>query len=77
MAKNILEQLGEVSVPPPPANLNDDVHQQLNSQLLMSQVWEFAICVLPVSCVLFARGLVALLMFTLTGRFDSPNMKGK
>lgn len=77
MAKTVLEQLREVSVPPTPANLNDDVHQQLNSWLLMSQIWEFAICVLPVTYVLFSRGLVALLMFTLTGRFDSPNMKGK
>jgi hypothetical protein len=72
MSSRLLEELAEWEVPPPPVELDREVHHRLNRWLLAQQLIDLACCALPYALVHFARGVWALMALTLTGRCELP-----
>jgi hypothetical protein len=74
MADIFLEQLGELEVPPPPAEFDSQLHDRVNESLLGAQLMELIVEVMPWAMVEMARAFVGLVLFTLTGRYitESP-----
>jgi hypothetical protein len=69
MSVDLFEQLAKQEVPPVPENLSSRVHERLNRALLVLQVTEFLVRVLPYCAFLFARAVVAMITFTASGRY--------
>ena len=47
MASDLLEQLAQLEVPPPPAELNQQVHQRVNRSLLVLHVLDLGLRAMP------------------------------
>lgn len=62
-------QLAEQPVPPPPSDLERHVHQRVNRWLLGSHLLEMAARAAPFAIGHLARGFVAAVSFTATGKF--------
>ena len=77
MAKELLDELRTVEIPPLPEDFDDRVHHQLNHWLVASHLLEFAGRALPVAFGHFAAAVLALAAFSLTGRFDFVPTKGE
>jgi hypothetical protein len=69
-ADNFLEQLGEVDVPPPPAEFDAQLHDRVNESLVGLQLAEFLVHALPAAILEMARALAGAVSFTVTGRYD-------
>jgi hypothetical protein len=69
MPRSVLDQLGEQQVPERPVAFRQRLHQRLNFRLLIVQVVEIAVCVLPYAFIYFLKTLVGAVGFSLTGRF--------
>ncbi len=72
MATDFLEKLAEADIPPVPEALDREVHQRLNYVLLTLHVLDFMLRAVPFAMLHFGRGLVGLIRYTLTSRFESP-----
>ncbi|MBI3838895.1 MAG: hypothetical protein HY288_13310 [Planctomycetia bacterium] len=70
MASNLFERLAESEVPPPPAQFDTQLHDRVNRRLIETQVVDLILCGLPWAFLHFARALVGLIAFTLTGRYE-------
>lgn len=70
MADNFLEQLGELEVPPPPAQFDSQLHERVNESLLGVQLTELVVEVMPMAIAEMARAFVGFVTFTLTGRYE-------
>jgi hypothetical protein len=69
MSSNLLEQLAELEVAPPPPQFDRELHQRVNRTLLAQQVADLAIGAVPLAAVEFLRAVAAALAFTMTGHF--------
>lgn len=67
---NLLEQLADLEVPPPPAQFDEQLHERVNRSLVTWQLVDLAVNGLPWALLHLARALVGLVSFTLTGRYD-------
>ena len=72
MATDLLEQLAKAEIPPVPETLDRQVHQRLNCVLLTLHVLDFMLRAAPFAVLHFGRGLVGLVRYTLTSKFESP-----
>lgn len=68
---NLLEQLAELEVPPPPPQFDKQLHQRVNRSLVISQFLDLLVAGLPWAMLHFARAVVGLVAFTLTGRYEA------
>ena len=69
MNHDFLEQLAELEVPEPPAEFDRQLHGRVNQWLLVQQLLDLALRGLPWAVLCFARALVGLGAFSITGRF--------
>ncbi len=69
MSIDLLEQLAETEVPPPPARLDRDVHRRVNQSLLLLHFAELLFKALPYAIVHLTSGLLGLLNFSVTGKY--------
>jgi hypothetical protein len=73
MASDLLEQLAELEVPPPPAGLDRQVHQRVNRSLLVLHLLDLGLRAMPWAMWHLSRALVAGLLRTAIGRWpDRP-----
>ena len=73
MSLNLLDELSQQPVPPPPADFGRRVHRRLNGWLLGGQLADFAVRGMLFAALHFFRALAAGVTFTLTGRHsDKP-----
>jgi hypothetical protein len=68
---NLLDQLADLEVPPPPAQFDRQLHERVNRSLLTSQLVDLAASGLPWAFLHFARACVGFIAFTLSGRYDT------
>ena len=73
---SILERLADWEVPPPPAQFDSQLHDRVNRSLVATQLVDLIVHGLPWALLHFARALVGLVAFTVTGRYE-PNKKKK
>ncbi len=66
---NLFEQLSKTQPPPAPSDFGQQVHQRLNSRLLVVHLADFVTRCLPYAMFHFSLALIGLILFTLTGRF--------
>ena len=76
MASNLFERLAESEVPPPPVQFDTQLHERVNRTLVGTQLVDLLLCGLPWACLHFARAVMGLIAFTLTGRYEN-NPKNK
>ena len=71
MEHDIFAQLGaEAEAPPPPPNDFDSaLHNRLNRSLLFLHITEFVCKTCGYACAHFARGVLALIVYTFSGRY--------
>ena len=72
---NLLEQLADLEVPPPPAQFDRQLHQRVNRSLLVWQLVDLVVSAMPWAMLHFARALVGLITFTVTGRYERKPKK--
>lgn len=77
MARNLLKDLAKMEIPPPPKDLNREVHQRLNSWLLVQQLADLAVKGMAYALGHFLRTLALGLFFSLTGHDPLPPQKTK
>jgi hypothetical protein len=73
MSNELLAQLAEVEVPPPPPQFDTELHTKLNRSLAMQQLFDFAFSAIPLAALELARAVIAMLTVTVSGKF--PNQK--
>ncbi len=73
MASNLLEQLAEVEVPPPPDHFDKQLHARVNRTLVAAQFVDLAVSGLPWALLQFAKAFVGLIAFSLTGRYETKS----
>lgn len=73
MTPDLLEQLAEMEVPPTPAHFDDQLHDKVNRWLVATQLIDLAFSGLPWALGHFGRAFVGLIIFTVTGRYDSKS----
>jgi hypothetical protein len=71
MATNLLERLADLEVPPPPAQFDTQLHDRVNRSLVRAQIVDLMVRGFPWAMVHFARAVVGLIGFTVTGRYES------
>ena len=76
MSLNLLEQLADLEVPPPPEQFDTQLHDRVNRSLVRAQLVDLMLRGFPWALLHFARAVVGLIAFTLTGRYES-NSKTK
>jgi len=70
MSLNLLEQLADLDVPPPPVQFDAQLHERVNRSLVKSQLIDLIVSGLPWALGHFARAFVGLITFTLIGRYE-------
>ncbi len=71
MPEDLLEQLANVEVPPPPKDIDRRVHQRLNGLLLLGQLGDLLFRGLPFVLTCFAEAVIGAVSYSLSGRFPS------
>jgi hypothetical protein len=69
MAGDLFERLADVEVPPMPDNFDRDIHQRVNTALLVLHIAELATKGIAFAAVHFLTATWGLMIFTLSGRF--------
>ena len=74
---NLLEQLADLEVPPPPpsAQFDRQLHQRVNRSLFVWQLVDLVVSGLPWAMLHFSRALVGLIAFTITGQYEAKPKK--
>ena len=74
---NLLEQLADLEVPPPPpsAQFDRQLHERVNRSLFIWQMVDLVVSGLPWAMLHFSRALVGLIAFTVTGQYESNPKK--
>jgi hypothetical protein len=75
MAPNLLEQLADLEVPPPPAQFDTQLHDKVNRALVITQFVDLFVSALPWALAQFGRALLGFVAFTVTGRYESKSKK--
>ena len=73
---NLLEQLAELEVPPPPAKFDTQLHERVNRSLVREQLLDLFVRALPWAAMHFFRAVIGVVSYTLTGRYE-PVPKNK
>lgn len=76
MARNLLNDLAKLEVPPPPKDFNREVHRRLNGWLLVQQLADLAVRGMMYALFHFLRTIAAGVNFSLTGK-DPPQANDK
>lgn len=71
MNQNLLDQLADVEVPPPPPSLPRDVHDRLNHWLLAAQVADLVFRGFFYGTLYFGQAVAGMIGFTLTGKYQT------
>jgi len=66
---SLLDQLAEAEVPPPPETFRAEVHQRVNTSLIVGQLVGLFVRAMPYALVQFGRAAAALMFFSVTGRY--------
>ena len=74
---NLLEQLADLEVPPPPAQFDRQLHERVNRSLFVWQLVDLVVSGLPWAMLHFSRALVGLIAFTVTGQYESTPKKSR
>jgi len=69
MSTDLLDQLADLDVPPPPAQFDAELHTKLNRSLAMQQMFDLVFSALPLVAVELARAVIAMLTVTVSGKF--------
>ena len=77
MATDLLEQLSQSEVPPPPDEFDRQFHRRLNQSLLFRHFVELAFRAIPFAFGFFMRAVIGLLVFSLTGRFPPTSKEAR
>jgi hypothetical protein len=78
MASDIFEQLAETKVPPVPIDaLERGFNDRLNHRITVQQVLDLALRGLPYAALHMTRGMLAVLHYTLFGRFLERKQDGR
>jgi hypothetical protein len=74
---NLLEQLAELEVPPAPpsAQFDRQLHERVNRSLFVWQLVDLVVSGMPWAMLHFARALVGLITFTVTGQYEAKPKK--
>jgi hypothetical protein len=75
MAPNLLEQLAELEIPPPPAEFDAQLHDKVNRSLLLTQVAELIAGAMPWALLHFGRAVIGFVVFTVTGRYETKSKR--
>lgn len=73
VARNLLDDLAKLEVPPPPTDFNRQVHRRLNGWLLLQQLADLAVKGMAYALLHFLRTIAAGLTFTFTGQDLKPS----
>ena len=73
----MLERLKNVEVPPPPEDIDLQVHLELNRLLFISHFIEFGVRVMPLAVMHMVVAMAAVFTFSLTGQYDLTREKGE
>jgi hypothetical protein len=68
---NVLEQLADLEVPPPPAHFDAQLHERVNRSLFVWQLIDLATSAVPYALVHFSRAIVGFIAFTVSGRYET------
>jgi len=71
MAHNLLDQLHETDVPPPPSQISRGVHVRLNQWLLFAQVMDLVLRAFAYATGHFAAAVLGMVSYSLTGKFSA------
>ena len=69
MQSDPFESLADVDVPPPPAAMQQDLHQHVNQHLTTVHGMDFVLNCLPQVLAEYSKALAAGIAFSLTGKF--------
>lgn len=75
MAPDLLEQLAQTEVPPPPATFDSQLHDKVNRALLITQLFDLFLVGMPWAFLQFSRALLGFVSFTVTGRYEPKSKK--
>ena len=70
MPGNLLEQLNQTEVPPPPREMERDVHRRVNQWLLFAQVADLVLRAFLHCAVNFMEAVLSAVEFSLTGKYS-------
>ncbi len=65
----LLERMAETEAPAPPPSLSVEVHRSVNRSLIVQQLLDFALRIVPLAMLEFARATGALLWYSFAGAF--------
>jgi hypothetical protein len=74
---DFLEQLANLDVAPPPREFDRQLHARLNRSLVLQHLLDLAVGAVPWALVQFARAVLGMVGFTLTGKFDDERRREK
>jgi len=63
-------RLAVADVPPAPTQIDREVHRRVNAVLLATHLGDLLLHVMPLAAATFARSVVQLMLFSLTGRYE-------
>lgn len=69
--QNLLEELTQVAVPPPPVNMQRGVHERLNHWLATSQLIELVVHGFAYAVYHFAPAVVGAIVYSIAGKFPA------
>jgi hypothetical protein len=73
--KDLLEQLAELEVAPPPPEFDRRLHERVNRSLMAQHLIDFAVGAVPWAVMHFFRAVVGMLTFSVTGKFPDERKK--
>ncbi len=76
MPRDLLAELAESAVPPPPPTFERSLHERLNQRLVVHQVLDLILKGSGYTIWHLACGLVGLLRLTITGKFEPDPKPG-
>lgn len=71
MATNLLDQLTQTEVPPPPADIDRQVHRRLNQWLLVAQTADLVVRAFGYAAVHLISAIIGAVQLTLTGSYQT------
>lgn len=73
MVRNVLNELAQQEIPPPPLDLPQEVHHRLNDRLVFWHLADLVMCGIPYALVLFMKALFSAVLVSLSGKPPSDS----
>lgn len=70
MATDLFEALAESKVPSVPEQLDQKIHQRINTRLVAMHFVDLALRGFPLAILFFGQAVVGLIKYSVLGRFD-------